>query len=405
MELLLLSILILCAAGLVHSYLIYPRLMRLLAARTPSQPVAEFAASDWPRVSVLMAVYNEEAVIAEKLDTLLQQHYPADKIRCYIGSDCSNDATNTIVADYAARYPNLSFYAFSKRQGKPGVINALYREVIKHGPPAPDHLLLITDANVMLAPSTLRCLARHFLRPQIAIVDAHMQHTGLQADGISRSEHAYLSGEVMLKHYEGKVWGKMIGPFGGCYLLRSDHFSPIPANFLVDDFYIAMRVFEKGGHAINDLEAVGYEAVSHDWREEFRRKARISTGNYQNLVTFRHLWWPPTRPLGFAIFSHKILRWLGPFFLIGILLSTAGLYLLTHNHFYAGLLLCLIVLYFALPLADLLLRALGIHWQPSRNLRYFFLMNIALLVGFFRFIKGVNNNVWQPPKRQQRIPA
>lgn len=399
MEIFFLSLLILSGICLFHTYWFYPRLLRWLTAKK-ELAVPEFP-DEAPFVSVLMAVYNEEQVIAKKIETLLQSNYPAAQVSIFIGSDNSSDGTNAILAAFQEQDSRIHFFPFQERHGKPGIINHLYKEAIRFQSPSPDHLLLITDANVMLHPDCLRSLSRHFQNDKIAIVDAHMQHVGIQDEGISRSEDQYLSGEVMLKNREGRLWGTMIGPFGGCYVLRSDYFSPVPANFLVDDFYIAMRVFERGGQAINDLDAACFEAVSHEWQEEYRRKARISTGNYQNLFTFRHLWWPPVRPLSFAFFSHKVLRWLGPFFLIIFLAASLFLSLLFDNYWYHWLFLCVIVFYFALPLADLLLHQLGIQWRFIRNIRYFFLMNLALLTGFFRFIKGVNNNVWEPPKRQQ----
>lgn len=399
MELLFLFILFFSGACLVHTYWFYPKLIRRLAARKPE--VVPTFPQEAPFVSILMAVYNEEKVIAQKVDTLLALDYPAERIRIFIGSDHSSDGTNAILEAYRQQDPRIHFFPFEERRGKPGIINTLYKEALQFEPASSRHLLLITDANVMLDPACLRSLTRHFQDDTIAIVDAHMQHVGLQEEGISRSEDQYLSGEVLLKHAEGKLWGTMIGPFGGCYVLRSDYYSPVPAKFLVDDFYIAMRVFERGGKAINDLDAACYEAVSHEWREEYRRKARISTGNYQNLVTFRHLWWPPFRPLNFAFFSHKVLRWLGPFFLLLFFAASLLLVLLFDNYWYTWLFLSVIVFYFALPILDLILYQLSIQWKFVRNVRYFFLMNLALLTGFFRFIKGVNDNVWEPPKRQQ----
>ncbi|MBK7410788.1 MAG: hypothetical protein IPJ40_23680 [Saprospirales bacterium] len=190
----------------------------------------------------------------------------------------------------------------------------------------------------------------------------------------------------------------MIGPFGGCYLLRSDLFDPIPPNFLVDDFYIAMRAFEKNARAINDLDARCYEAVSHEIKEEFRRKSRIAAGNFQNLVTFRHLWFPPLTALGFSFFSHKILRWLGPFFLFFMFLSSFAL-ALQGNNLFLGLFLFQLALWGLIPLLDSLLLRVGIHSFSLRSIRYFFAMNLALLAGFFRFFRGVRSGAWDPPKR------
>jgi hypothetical protein len=172
----------------------------------------------------------------------------------------------------------------------------------------------------------------------------------------------------------------MLGPFGGCYAIRSDYFSPVPPNFLVDDFYIAMGAFERGGLAVNDLEAYCYEAVSHSIKEEFRRKKRISAGNYQNLRRFGYLCWSKDWKLSFAFCSHIILTLMG---------NIPGQVLLIN----------LVVFGLLLPGLDVLLASQGIHWRILRSLRYFILMNIALLAGFFKYLKGIKSNVWQPTKR------
>lgn len=392
------SVFVFCTLGLLHTYLLYPQLLRWLSlGRQPNRQV--FRAGDaWPLVSVVMSVYNEERVIEQKMRSLLELHYPAGKIHFFIGSDCSQDRTNPLLQATADRHAHVHFYPFEKRRGKPGVVNELVARALELHPADAKHVLLITDANVMLSPGALTHLVKHFRNPRIALVDAHMVHTGMQTEGISRAENQYISGEVMLKHREGIRWGKMIGPFGGCYALRSTHFCEVPPTFLVDDFFIAMKVFEGGGDAINDLDARCYEAVSHDIREEYRRKSRISAGNFQNLIRFRHLWWPPTTPLGFAFFSHKVLRWLGPFLMIGML-AGAVILAVGGNMYFLILFSIMILAILGLPLLDRFLKSVGIHWLLLRGINYFLFMNLALLEGFFKCVKGIRSNVWEPPKR------
>jgi len=382
----------------LHTYLFYPLLLNWLGRDTPAHATLFARKAELPQVSVLMALHNEESVVVQKIESLLAQDYPQDKISFFLGSDCSVDQTNALIQTYANKYPQIHFFPFQNRQGKPGVINFLAREAEVLHPIGADHVFLITDANVMLAPSTVYHLVRHFKDEAIAIVDAHMIHTGMKKDGISHSENQYISTEVKLKHLEGKVWGKMIGPFGGCYTIRSDFFTQVPSNFLVDDFFITMQAFEKGGQVINDLEAVCYEAVSHDWREEFRRKSRISTGNFQNLFLFSHLWWPPIRPLAFAFFSHKVLRWITPFCIVFLAISTIFL-AMGGNSFYQVILGVTLLGAILLPILDLSLTYLKINVIPIRHIRYFLLMNAALLLGFFRYIRGVKSSIWEPPKR------
>lgn len=388
----------LCLSLLLHTYVLYPALLRGLArSREPNQ-VCFRREDPLPFVSVILSVYNEESVIGKKLETLFELHYPKDRMAFYVGSDHSTDRTNEIITGMTGRRADFHFFPYPGRTGKPGVVNRLAAEAISRRPVDSDHLFLITDASVFLSPDTLFHLVKHFKNRQIAIVDAHMQHQGMRERGISRSENQYISRELMLKYHESVVWGKMIGPFGGCYVLRSDYFVDIPPAYLVDDFYIAMRVFEKGGMAINDLDAICVETVSHEIGEEYRRKARISAGNFQNLWTFRRLWWPPVGIPNFAFFSHKVIRWIGPFLLLGMLIALLVL-ALSGNIFYWVAFFMVSGVLIILPIFDVVLSRIGFHFFILRSIRYFVWMNAALLEGFFKFIKGIKTNVWEPPKR------
>ena len=353
---------------------------------------------EWPDVSVIMSLYNEEKVIQEKLERLLALDYPSDKIKMYIGSDCSSDRTNEIVASFAAKEDRIHFFPFKERRGKPGVVNDIADAALAERGNRDDHIFLVTDANVMPEPFTLKKLIRHFKNESITLVDSNMVNIGMKAEGISKSEKQYVSNEVQMKNWEGKIWKKMIGPFGGFYVIRSSYFSKVPPRYLVDDFYITMRLFEKNGNAINDLEAICYEAVSHDMTEEYKRKARISAGNFQNLKTFKGLLWPFWSGLGFAFLSHKVLRWYGPFFLI--LLIITGIVLAIYSSSFYVLLFGLIgLLLIGIPILDSILKALNINIFLFRSVTYFNMMNVALFQGFINYLKGITTNVWQPPKR------
>ena len=385
--------------ALLHSYLFFPLMAKFKANQTLVVPDLFCEEdSDLPFISIVSSFFNEEKVAFDKIESIRKQSYPKDKYQCFIGSDASNDQTNEIVNAAIQGDKSFHFFPFPQRRGKPPVINELVAKAIASSTTTKNHLLLLTDANVMMHPKVLFRLARHFKNPDIALVDAHMQHTGMVAEGISQAEKQYLSAEVRLKHWESLAWKSMMGPFGGCYMLRADYFKPVPANFLVDDFYIAMKVFEQKGQAINDLEAYCYEDVSHEIKEEYRRKKRISAGNYQNLFAFQHLWWPPFKLPNWIFFSHKILRWLGPFFLLGMLLG-AGILATSSNLLLDIMFLLLVVGMLGVPILDWLLEKLGLNLYIFRGLRYFMLMNLALLEGFFKYIKGVKSNVWQPTKR------
>ncbi len=393
------ALLFICFLALLHTYLLFPMIAKAKAGKSRPQG-AIYAPNDTelPFISIVSSFFNEELVALDKIDSIRKQAYPKHKFHCFIGSDASSDQTNDLVQSAIQGDQQFTFFPFEQRRGKPPVINEIVERAIALHGDGPDHLILLTDANVMMHPQVLYRLARHFKNSAITLVDAHMQHTGMQAQGISQAENQYLSTEVKLKDWESRAWQHMMGPFGGCYLLRANYFAPVPANYLVDDFYIAMKVFEQGGKAINDLEAHCYEGVSHEIKEEYRRKRRISAGNFQNLFTFWKLWWPPFQLKKWIFFSHKVLRWFGPFLMLGVLVSTS--ILATTNNLLGDLLFLFVIIgMLGIPILDWLLEKFGLNLYIFRGLRYFMLMNLALLEGFFKYLKGIKSNVWQPTKR------
>ncbi len=392
-------------AALLHSYVFYPFLMRLFArGKQANTLVFGPLDTELPVVSVLMSVYNEERIIVKKLDNLQRINYPAEKLHLYVGSDNSDDGTHELLANWIAQNPaaNIHFVPFQERRGKPPVINDLAQLALidhkKQSLADVQHLFLLTDASVMLEPETLFQLVRHFKNPEIGVVDAHMRSEGLRQEGISRSEERYLSGEVQLKHWESQAWGMMIGPFGGCYALRADLFEPIPPRSLVDDFWLVFRVLEKGFAAINDLDAQCFEGATHRVADEYRRKKRIAAGSFQNLARFRHWVLPPTTRLGFAFFSHKVLRWFGGFFLLLLFLS-AGVLALQNQFFNRLFWLMALGTAGVLALNFIQIKLQREPWGLVKNLAYFLAMNLALVDGFFKWLRGIREGTWQPTTR------
>lgn len=391
----------LCVYCLFHSYVLYPIILKFVASSKVNNQEIYVPGEALPNVSFVMSLYNEETVIQAKLASLLLVDYPANKLKIYIGSDCSSDKTNQIVQEFAKEHSQFYFFPFSERRGKPSVINDIIAQATMSYTVQQEHVLVISDANVMLEPQTIYQLVKHFKNKKIGLVDSNIQNPKskkMMNGGIAASEKTYISREVYLKNLEGKAWGRTMGPLGGCYAIRAELFEPVPPNRLVDDFYIAMKIFEKGSLAINELEAICYEAVPSDISEEFRRKTRISAGNFANLATFKHLLWPPSS-MSFAFLSHKVLRWYGPFFILISYLCLAILTFVYHNQFY----LCLFIMetfgLFGIPILDLVLKKMNFNVVIIRYITYFNAMNLALFNGFFKYLKGVQNGIWQPTKR------
>jgi cellulose synthase/poly-beta-1,6-N-acetylglucosamine synthase-like glycosyltransferase len=379
-----------CLSLIVYTYLLFPAILTMLS-RNKQDPDPPFPPSQWPSVSVLIAAFNEEKVIGEKIRSLLKGQYPLELLEILVGSDASTDQTNRILQDLQQKHPVLHLTLFAERQGKPGIINQLAEK-------ARGEILVITDANVILQPDTLTQLISAFMEKRIGLVDSRLVNPGVNGDGISRQESFYISREVSIKHHESVLWGSMMGPFGGCYAVRKSLYQPVPDTFLVDDFFINMSVLKQGFYCISKLEAIVHEKASTDTGEEFRRKKRISAGNFQNLSVFWPLIFHGSRGVGFCFLSHKVIRWLVPFLVLITL--AASLILGTISGVYLGFALAHLGL-FLTPVIDHLLRKIKIQSIPLRFISHFVLMNLALLAGFFRYLGGIKNNVWQPTSRTQ----
>ncbi|MCK5821722.1 MAG: glycosyltransferase [Bacteroidales bacterium] len=380
------------SVGLIfHSYVLFPVLLAILAKIRKTE-IIQPNNSKQVFVSILMSAYNEEKLIEEKIESILSSNFNHNYYEILVGSDCSDDQTDTILTRLSKKHPDvLKFYPFSIRQGKPNVINKLIENT-------KGNILVLTDANVMFDKQTLKELINPFSNAEIGLVDTQMINKGARQTGISIQEKAYISREVSIKHHESTIWGTMMGPFGGCFAIRKSLFEPVPDNYLVDDFYLNMIVLEKGFKAINNPKAFVFEDVSNDLNIEYRRKIRIATGNFQNLFRFWKLLFPPWKGLAFSFLSHKAIRWIGPFLFVFAFLALA--YLSFSSIFYLVLLASYAGLLF-IPVLDYFLKKLNTHISLFRFITHFCAMNLALFIGFIRYGKGVKSNVWEPTKRNQ----
>jgi cellulose synthase/poly-beta-1,6-N-acetylglucosamine synthase-like glycosyltransferase len=375
----------------LHTYVFFPVLLQVLSRNRKPNSLVYMAPEELPEIAILLAAYNEASVIEEKIRTTFRTNYPRHKISFYIGSDNSTDGTDEIINGLLPEFPEIDFTRFQARTGKIGIINRLAAK-------AQAEVLVLTDANVFFNEHTLFQLVKHFRNPEIGLVGGNILNERVKAEGISVQERAYLQRENIIKYQEGLIWGTMIGAFGGCFAVRRSNFVATPENFIVDDFFLSMKVLEQGQIAINELQAVCFEDVSNQLTEEFRRKVRISTGNFQNLRTFQHLLWPFGTGLAFSFFSHKVIRWYTPFLLL--LIFFTNFVLLSKGNFYQFT-FALQLLIPSTILLDWLLKKMNIHIRLLRFITHFYSMNLALLLGWFRYRKGVQTSVWTPTKRYQ----
>jgi cellulose synthase/poly-beta-1,6-N-acetylglucosamine synthase-like glycosyltransferase len=370
-----------CLAGLVYSYAIYPIAVWVFARAFGSRwsaPV-ETADRDLPSVSLLIAAYNEQAVIGERIDNALKLDYPSSKFEVVIASDGSSDGTNAIVRGYTD--PRVRLLEYPTRTGKASVLNAAFRELR-------GDIVVLSDANTNTDPAAVRKLVRWFQSPEVGAVCGRLvltdPVTGSNVDGL------YWKYETFLKHCESRL-GALLGANGAIYAIRRELFAGIRRNTLIDDFVIPLLTRLRTGCSIEyDPEAVAYEETPQAIGSEFKRRARIGTGGFQSLPVL----WPLLNPsrgwIAFTYFSHKIARWLCPFFLIGAFASSL---LLANRHPYDFLLGAQVGLYLVAGLGTRA-KSPAIASKCLRLTTLFAGMNLALLVGFWRWMTSEPHGAW-----------
>lgn len=389
--------------GILASYIIYPLVLRYIIAAKPTSSATKpreaaarentgIAPEELPTVTVLFAAYNEASVLQEKLESVLRSDYPADKLNIWVGSDCSTDGTNEILYSFGLGPDSrLSYEVMQERSGKAGILNAL-------APRCEGDLLLLTDANVIFAEDTVRRLVQTLERQNAAACGGRMIYKPREEVGISQQERDYLDWENQIKVAESHLWQSVMGLEGGCYLIRKEDFPVLPRLFFMEDFYVTMRLLEKRKPVVLAPDALAQEEVSVSAREEYRRKVRISIGNWQNLGRFAPVLWKNFYPLGLSFLLHKILRWITPFLLI---ISALVLAVLSFKQAIYGLVLAAGVILCSWGILGVVFsRRRSRGWEAY--LGHFIYMNLALLEGFYKYLKGVKSNAWQPTARKQK---
>ena len=378
----------LSTAGVLYAYVAYPIILwgfsHFFKRRSLTVPLVEEAML--PSVSLLIAAHNEELVIKERILNALALDYPPSKLEIVIASDGSIDKTAAIVAQYSIR--GVRLIDNTTRRGKASVLNRAMGELS-------GEIVLFSDANTFTDPGAVRSLVKWFSNPRIGAVCGRLilvdPESGKNVDGM------YWKYETFLKRCESKL-GALLGSNGAIYAIRKSLYCPIPDQTIVDDFVIPLLVKSRSGHdIIYDPDATAQEESAPDVSSEFRRRARIGAGGWQAISILWRLLNPMRGWVAFTFFSHKVLRWLCPFFLLlSFFLNLA----LLNRPIYQLMFACTMGLYLA---------AIFGAYVPSRlpmsklfRLAYMFVaMNAALLVGFARWMAGSQGGTWNRTQREQ----
>lgn len=367
--------------AVLYSYAVYPAVLRLLAGLFGRTVKADAAYT--PTVGVVIPAYNEELIIREKIKNILSLEYPPEKLSLWIGSDCSVDATESIVREFMGD-PRVHLWVAPSRNGKTVVLNRLV-------PTVDADIVLFTDADIMLRRDSLKNIVRNLADPAVGAVGGNTLH--VVPGGAATEESKYRSFEADQKTMEARLHST-ISLFGSFFAIRKNLFLPIPPNaYSNDDVLIPMNVIRQGYRVAFEPEAVSEEETVPSVSLEFKRRVRIGAGNFQAFFWLLDFLSPLRGWPWFCYVSHKACRWFSPLFILlgflccGMLAFSAAatpyrfLFCLGTGIIVAGL------SYLLIPL------------KPVKPVFYFCAMNLALILGLFRYLSGIRSAVWSPAER------
>ena len=369
---------------IAYTYIGYPLILAALS-RLPflRRKAAYEDRPELPSISLLVAVHNEEGVIEEKIRNCFELDYPQEKLQVIFGSDGSTDRTTEGIKRYQEKNKNLFLYEFKYREGKPSTIN----RIVKF---AQGEILLFSDADTFLKEDALKKIADAFRDRTVGCVCGRID---LKSNwGGAAPEDIYWRYELWLKEMESSL-GFVLGAAGGLYALRRGLWEEIPANTLIDDFVISVKVAEKGRKVIYEPAALAYEKAAASTGQEFIRRVRIGAGGFQAIILLRRLLNPLRGLVAWEFWSHKVIRWCGPFLLIAAFF--ANIYLLGNGRVYLYTLILQMIFCSAGILGGLSQKKRTVFNIPY----HFIAINAALFTGFFYYLLGLQKVTWKKSEK------
>ncbi len=343
-----------------------------------------------PEVTLFVAAYNEKDFVDEKIRNSFSLEYPREKVRHVWITDGSDDGT----PDILRKYEGVEVYHQPLRAGKIAAMNRGMQFV-------KTPIVIFSDGNTMLGRESVRRIVNLFKRPGVGCVSGEKRV--FNKESAAATEGIYWKYESTLKKWDAELYS-VVGAAGELFALRTELFRPVEPDTLLDDFIISLRIAEQGYTIQYDPEAYAIENPSASVREELKRKIRISAGGIQSVIRLKELLNPfRFGLLSFQYISHRVLRWtLAPLGLLimlvcsGIITFTEGLF--NFSSIYVWLFWGQLLFYFT-ALLGWFLEERKIKIKLLYIPYYFFIMNLAVYLGFARYIKKQQSVNWERAKR------
>jgi cellulose synthase/poly-beta-1,6-N-acetylglucosamine synthase-like glycosyltransferase len=380
MNILALTIFLTSLGLIAYTYVGYPAVLYVLA-RLFGQRTRK--AEMTPRLSIIIAAYNEESDIARKLEETLALDYPKDKLEIIVASDCSADRTDEIVRGFAGQ--GVILHRRPQRLGKTSAQNHAV-------PVSSGEILIFSDATTRYEPDALRKLVRNFVDPKVGAVTGNVVYVDRSSTAVGLGARSYWGYEFFLKSCESQL-GSLLGVCGCLYAVRRSAYVQLDED-MSSDFVIASEIHLQGLRTLYEPEAISSEYTNKRGHEEFRMRIRIIEQTMSALWRYREVLNPLRHGMyAFQMFSHKIMRYVVPFLLM--LIFAANVALAIGSEFFRYLFIGQALFYGAALagwLAEKFKMRVGLLGIPY----YFVLSNAASLIAFLKFVRGQSHVTWEP---------
>ena len=370
----------LATASLFYAYAGYPLLIALVGSLRPRRVRR---GNCWPSISVIITAYNEEKSLPEKLANTLALDYPNALLEIIVASDCSTDRTDQIASEFAAR--GVRLHRQSQRLGKTAAQNAAVTK-------ANGEVIVFSDATSHYQSDVLKKIAPNFADETVGCVGGRLLYVDPNETHVGRGAKSYWGYETFLKQRESRACS-LIGVSGCLYAVRRSAYIPLEDD-ACSDFIIATKMVEQGLRAVFEPEAICTEETNQRPDNELKMRVRVIAQTFSDLWRNRAMMNPLRSGLyAWQLFSHKVMRYLVPFFLLALLVSSGVLSMISPLY---RIVFSLQLLGYGCAIVSWLLERSGVRSRVLALPHYFVLANVASVIALFKFIRGEKYARWQP---------
>ncbi len=372
-----------------YTYFGYAILVAIFNKISPYKfSVKDTEITDWPAVTLVVALFNEEDYVDEKVKNTFELDYPEEKLQILFITDGSTDSTPQKIQ----KYPRIKLMHKDERQGKTMAINRAMAEVTTP-------FVVFCDANTYLNSAAIKKIVVHYNDPKTAAV-AGEKKIADAADAAGAGEGIYWKYESTLKKLDARFYS-IVGAAGELFSMRTTLYTPIEKSVILDDFAVSMRLCLRGYRVAYEPEAYAVETASMNIKEEQKRKIRNCAGGIQAVMLLPKAWnFFKYGRLSFLYISHRAFRWIAAPWLLPIIFILNIVLVASHSGLIYTLFLATQIIFYFAALAGWIMARMNLKIKAFYVPYYFTFMNGSMYLGLLRILRSQQSGIWEKAVRK-----